>query len=293
MHDDEDFSRVGPPVDGVAPIRATAEPRTGEVTAADAMADAAEMLWIVLANVSEGDWTKQTPEWQEAAARWRDNYFAALKQTQPAGAVLPPADSRQTVPAAERNEWRLDDDGALDDVVVDDVVTFRLERMNHDHIWGCVYHRDGSRTAFDICGDRAAKVSLTHEHERLAEPSAQRAVLPPADPWQPLLNDLRALIDKWKQQAADREEKADSLDMLREPERCVKLRTAAQELDNCAWLLENLIANRLHGLPGPPAPPPTQEPPAQKNDDDDDQARVDNLRLSEGRDLPHRKTGDT
>lgn len=43
-----------------------------------AMTDAAEMLWIVLANVSGGDWTKQSPEWQEAAARWRDYYFAAL-----------------------------------------------------------------------------------------------------------------------------------------------------------------------------------------------------------------------
>jgi hypothetical protein len=43
------------------------------------MRDAAEMLWVVLANVSEGDWTKQSVEWQEAAARWRDNYFAALK----------------------------------------------------------------------------------------------------------------------------------------------------------------------------------------------------------------------
>lgn len=42
--------------------------------------DAAEMLWIVLANVSGGDWTKQTPDWQEAAARWRDNYFAALNK---------------------------------------------------------------------------------------------------------------------------------------------------------------------------------------------------------------------
>jgi hypothetical protein len=42
--------------------------------------DAAEMLWVVLANVSGGDWKKQTPEWQEAAARWRDNYFAAVKR---------------------------------------------------------------------------------------------------------------------------------------------------------------------------------------------------------------------
>lgn len=47
------------------------------------MNDAAEMLWVVLANVSGGDWSKQSPEWQEAAARWRDNYFAVLKAQQP------------------------------------------------------------------------------------------------------------------------------------------------------------------------------------------------------------------
>jgi hypothetical protein len=41
------------------------------------MADAAEMLWVVLANVSGGDWTQQSAEWQDAAARWRDHYFAA------------------------------------------------------------------------------------------------------------------------------------------------------------------------------------------------------------------------
>lgn len=46
---------------------------------APTMSDAAEMLWVVLANVSGGDWTKQTPDWQEAAARWRDSYFEALK----------------------------------------------------------------------------------------------------------------------------------------------------------------------------------------------------------------------
>jgi len=56
------------------------------------MADAAEMLWIVLANVSQGDWTKQTPDWQEAAARWRDNYFQAVKAALvPCPAVASPA----------------------------------------------------------------------------------------------------------------------------------------------------------------------------------------------------------
>ena len=44
--------------------------------------DAAEMLWVCLANVSEGDWTKQTIEWQEAAEKWRDNYLKASGQKQ-------------------------------------------------------------------------------------------------------------------------------------------------------------------------------------------------------------------
>lgn len=39
-----------------------------------------EQAWIVIANVSEGDWTKQTLEWQEAARRWRDEvWHAALE----------------------------------------------------------------------------------------------------------------------------------------------------------------------------------------------------------------------
>ena len=45
--------------------------------------DAAEMLWVVLANVSGGDWSLQSAEWQEVAARWRDEYFAALAATRP------------------------------------------------------------------------------------------------------------------------------------------------------------------------------------------------------------------
>lgn len=41
------------------------------------LADAAEMLWVCLANVSGGDWTRQSEEWQKAAARWRDAYHEA------------------------------------------------------------------------------------------------------------------------------------------------------------------------------------------------------------------------
>lgn len=63
------------------------EPMTEAPTS---LVDAAEMLWVVLANVSGGDWIQQTPEWQDAAARWRDNYFAALKANgAPPAVVLP------------------------------------------------------------------------------------------------------------------------------------------------------------------------------------------------------------
>jgi len=63
------------------------------------MTDAAEMLWVVLANVSGGDWTKQSPEWQEAAARWRDNYFASLKAMQ--------GEAQQTEPDFKRELFRI------------------------------------------------------------------------------------------------------------------------------------------------------------------------------------------
>ena len=39
------------------------------------LADAAEMLWVVLANAHGGDWMLAKTDWQEAAARWRNNYL--------------------------------------------------------------------------------------------------------------------------------------------------------------------------------------------------------------------------
>ncbi len=36
--------------------------------------DLLEAAWGIIANAGGGDWTTQTPEWQEAAARWRDAY---------------------------------------------------------------------------------------------------------------------------------------------------------------------------------------------------------------------------
>jgi hypothetical protein len=37
-----------------------------------------ELAWGLIANASSGDWTKETPDWQEAAAKWRDRYWRVL-----------------------------------------------------------------------------------------------------------------------------------------------------------------------------------------------------------------------
>lgn len=44
----------------------------------DAAMDCMNYAWTIICNVSEGDWTKQTQEWQDAAARCRDQYHALL-----------------------------------------------------------------------------------------------------------------------------------------------------------------------------------------------------------------------
>lgn len=40
--------------------------------------DALNYAWTIICNVSEGDWTKQRQEWQDAADRFRDQYHALL-----------------------------------------------------------------------------------------------------------------------------------------------------------------------------------------------------------------------
>lgn len=37
--------------------------------------DSLEIAWTIIANVSEGDWDRQTDEWKKAAENWRDNHY--------------------------------------------------------------------------------------------------------------------------------------------------------------------------------------------------------------------------
>ena len=48
------------------------------VSETEPLADELESAWGIIANAGGGDWTKETPEWQEAAAKWRDRYHALL-----------------------------------------------------------------------------------------------------------------------------------------------------------------------------------------------------------------------
>ena len=40
--------------------------------------DLLEWAWTVIANAGNGDWTRESQEWQDAAAKWRDAYHAHL-----------------------------------------------------------------------------------------------------------------------------------------------------------------------------------------------------------------------
>ena len=37
-----------------------------------------EMAWVIIANAGGGDWTKEHPDWQKAAAKWRDDAMPTL-----------------------------------------------------------------------------------------------------------------------------------------------------------------------------------------------------------------------
>lgn len=48
----------------------------------DAKDNLLEAAWGLIANANEGNWDSALPEWQEAAVRWRDAYFATLPRTE-------------------------------------------------------------------------------------------------------------------------------------------------------------------------------------------------------------------
>ena len=57
--------------------------------ALEAWQDCAEYGWTIIANASGGDWTKESADWQTAAAKFRDeNYYVCLSKHRPYRAAL-------------------------------------------------------------------------------------------------------------------------------------------------------------------------------------------------------------
>lgn len=49
--------------------------------------DFAEWGWTIIANVGGGDWEKESPEWREAAARYRDDFHNKIRHMLPTAAL--------------------------------------------------------------------------------------------------------------------------------------------------------------------------------------------------------------
>lgn len=38
--------------------------------------------WTIIANAGGGDWEKETSDWQEAAAKWRDQFHVYIRENE-------------------------------------------------------------------------------------------------------------------------------------------------------------------------------------------------------------------
>jgi hypothetical protein len=55
--------------------RPAAEERDRLAAEVERLMDGMEAAWGVIANVSSGRWDRQSPEWRDAAHRWRDEHW--------------------------------------------------------------------------------------------------------------------------------------------------------------------------------------------------------------------------
>lgn len=60
--------------------------------------DAVEMAWVIIANVSGGDLTMQSQDWQGAVRRWADEWLPVLGKGLQARTLAIPAEGREVEP---------------------------------------------------------------------------------------------------------------------------------------------------------------------------------------------------
>jgi len=85
----EDLGKASLAVLDCAPrLAAALEQIDGLRAALEAANDAVEIAWGIIANAGGGDWNKETREWREAAARWRDENLEKVSAHMKARAAL-------------------------------------------------------------------------------------------------------------------------------------------------------------------------------------------------------------
>jgi len=72
------------------------------------------------------------------------------------------------------------DDMGLDDIVVNDVAMFRMERMDNDQVWLACYLTNGQEIVFDLWRDK--KDVKYDAREPLPDVVYEKPAHPPADP---------------------------------------------------------------------------------------------------------------
>ena len=70
--------------------------------------DLLEWAWAVIANASGGDWTKESPEWQAAAAKWRDSWLKTLRggESVKEQCLTDPGRCSETSPPTQFSTWK-------------------------------------------------------------------------------------------------------------------------------------------------------------------------------------------
>ena len=70
----------------------------------------------------------------------------------------------------------LDDDG-VDDVAIQPVQMFRLERMSKSSFWACTYDPDGTgRHVFWFHAGKGKRLTVEHRYEALSDPMVAKMV---------------------------------------------------------------------------------------------------------------------
>lgn len=95
---------------------------------------------------------------QLSETKEEEDYTRVENQPLTGSAELPQRPTEDVTPTASEEAWRLDDAGALDDVVVPHVETFRLERMNNNAWWIGLYLADGRLIHVDLVAGRRSHI---------------------------------------------------------------------------------------------------------------------------------------